>query len=692
MTVTRAPHAPPTRTKKRHLSRSNDQQEQAQDPAILALQQAQNQSHNISSSRDASEEDNDDDDQDSLDDDDEEEDHDHQDNAQQQGEGTQQENGDAIKTKLSKADRAARRAAARRHPSSDDADVVPTMPTAATTAGTLALGGAQGPASANTSAAPNAGVAAGEASTVSPSRRASTHAHRERDPQAQISNTLAYASAALHQHSVNSSSASNGDEEDGDRTSSSASFQNQGEVPASTLLARRAPGTSSSSSGPTASEAQAGNKLHLGALPEVKSEDIAASDAPLTVTSQGSNSLAAPASANQTPKIQTASTSAGAPLSVLSPIPGSAPSPPAAAARGPTSSTHKKTTTTLKTRSGVDENEDGEDPLTDGAGGTPYDGDVEGPNPTASKAMPTSATQPTASPNTVPFPVGPPITSSSSSNNNITTGPGSAAHFAAQQVGGSAPNDTILTLPTGQPRQRARLRSDASDKEHAILSAPKSPEEIRAYIRDCIWGERAKGRGYKINEPRNGGGTRERPIRIYADGVFDMFHYAHTLLLRQCKLFFPHVHMIAGVNSSTLCAEHKNRPLLSSEERYASVASCKWVDEVVVDAPWFITPEFIEAHKIDYVAHDDLPYANASLGTSDVYGWLKEAGIFLPTLRTEGVSTSELLGRVVEVYQTHALDDKLRKVGLEKLIDSRSPSGQTSPHHPAHEHEHEAKK
>lgn len=33
----------------------------------------------------------------------------------------------------------------------------------------------------------------------------------------------------------------------------------------------------------------------------------------------------------------------------------------------------------------------------------------------------------------------------------------------------------------------------------------------------------------------------------------------------------------------------------------------RWVDEVIPDAPWVITKEFLDKHKIDYVAHDSLP-------------------------------------------------------------------------------------
>lgn len=36
----------------------------------------------------------------------------------------------------------------------------------------------------------------------------------------------------------------------------------------------------------------------------------------------------------------------------------------------------------------------------------------------------------------------------------------------------------------------------------------------------------------------------------------------------------------------------------------------RWVDEVIPDAPWVISQEFIDKHNIDYVAHDALPYVS----------------------------------------------------------------------------------
>jgi choline-phosphate cytidylyltransferase len=48
------------------------------------------------------------------------------------------------------------------------------------------------------------------------------------------------------------------------------------------------------------------------------------------------------------------------------------------------------------------------------------------------------------------------------------------------------------------------------------------------------------------------------------------------------------------------------------------------VDKIVPEAPWVITPEFIEKYQIDYVAHDEDPYASAGIG--DVYQTVKDLG------------------------------------------------------------------
>ncbi|OSD03649.1 Nucleotidylyl transferase [Trametes coccinea BRFM310] len=201
-----------------------------------------------------------------------------------------------------------------------------------------------------------------------------------------------------------------------------------------------------------------------------------------------------------------------------------------------------------------------------------------------------------------------------------------------------------------------------------------SPADIQEFVRACIAGTDPLGstRQYRINPPPEG-----RPVRIYADGVYDLFHFGHALQLRQAKLAFPApqdapehvvsgVHLLVGVNSDEQCAQHKNITIMSHSERCEAVRHCRWIDEVIPDAPWVIDAAFIEKHQIDYVAHDEDPYASS--GHDDVYAFVKSQGKFLPTRRTPGVSTSELLERIVSGYRHRLFDKKLARMGHAELM------------------------
>ncbi|KAG9005255.1 hypothetical protein FRB90_010470 [Tulasnella sp. 427] len=194
-----------------------------------------------------------------------------------------------------------------------------------------------------------------------------------------------------------------------------------------------------------------------------------------------------------------------------------------------------------------------------------------------------------------------------------------------------------------------------------------SPEDIRAYVRAAIDGTSQLPRTYQPNKPPS-----NRPVRIYADGVYDIFHFGHALQLRQAKLSFESVHLLVGVCSDELCSEHKSRTVMNHAERCESVRHCRWVDEIVPDAPWVIDEAFIAKHEIDYVAHDEDPYKGSD-GSDDVYHYAKSTGHFIPTRRTPGVSTSELLERIVAGYREGDWDAKLVKIGHPELA-SRAPS------------------
>lgn len=59
--------------------------------------------------------------------------------------------------------------------------------------------------------------------------------------------------------------------------------------------------------------------------------------------------------------------------------------------------------------------------------------------------------------------------------------------------------------------------------------------------------------------------------------------------------------------------------------RLEAARHCRWVDEIVAEAPWVIDEAFLKKYEIDYVAHDEDAYASA--GHDDVYGYVKSQGV-----------------------------------------------------------------
>ena len=63
---------------------------------------------------------------------------------------------------------------------------------------------------------------------------------------------------------------------------------------------------------------------------------------------------------------------------------------------------------------------------------------------------------------------------------------------------------------------------------------------------------------------------------------------------------------------------------------------CRWVDEIVAEAPWIITEDFIKKYEIDYVAHDE--EACASPGHDDIYSYVKSQGKIIRRLHQKSQS------------------------------------------------------
>lgn len=135
--------------------------------------------------------------------------------------------------------------------------------------------------------------------------------------------------------------------------------------------------------------------------------------------------------------------------------------------------------------------------------------------------------------------------------------------------------------------------------------------------------------------------------------------------LQQAKTAFPDTYLIVGVTGDTETHRRKGLTVLTGQERAETVRHCKWVDEVIPNCPWILTTDFLEKHNIDYVAHDDEPYG-ADEG-DDIYTPIKKAGKFLVTERTEGVSTTGIITKIVKDYEKYITRQLKRGTSRQEL-------------------------
>ena len=80
-------------------------------------------------------------------------------------------------------------------------------------------------------------------------------------------------------------------------------------------------------------------------------------------------------------------------------------------------------------------------------------------------------------------------------------------------------------------------------------------------------------------------------------------------------------------------------------------SSKRWVDEVVEGAPYITSLKTLERYECDFVVHGNDITVDAS--GQDTYRYVKEAGKYKECERTAGVSTTDLVGRMLLLTKQH---------------------------------------
>lgn len=137
-------------------------------------------------------------------------------------------------------------------------------------------------------------------------------------------------------------------------------------------------------------------------------------------------------------------------------------------------------------------------------------------------------------------------------------------------------------------------------------------------------------------------------VRVYTDGIYDLFHRGHIESLKICKNLFPNTHLIVGIIGDESAKNYKREPIYQEDDRYEIIRNIRFVDEIVPVAPLIITEEFINEHKIDYVVHS---FSNPSDANKqdDFFKVPIEKNIFMEVPYYSKISTTDIIKKIINM-------------------------------------------
>jgi cytidyltransferase-like protein len=134
----------------------------------------------------------------------------------------------------------------------------------------------------------------------------------------------------------------------------------------------------------------------------------------------------------------------------------------------------------------------------------------------------------------------------------------------------------------------------------------------------------------------------QKPVRLFAAMVADLFHFGHVNFLRQAKGFGDH--LTVGLVSDERAASYKRIPVMSFEERYAVVASCRHVD-AVMKLDENVTDAFMTANGFDYRVYAAASEEEEARNFAGLWKDM-DRSYFKRIPYTPSISTSEIIDRV----------------------------------------------
>jgi cytidyltransferase-like protein len=130
----------------------------------------------------------------------------------------------------------------------------------------------------------------------------------------------------------------------------------------------------------------------------------------------------------------------------------------------------------------------------------------------------------------------------------------------------------------------------------------------------------------------------------------DLFHRGHVEFLKSAKNLHANSILIVGIHSDITCIRYKRIPIIPMEDRIEIIRACRYVDEVIPDAPLIVTDEYLDKYHIDHVIAANCPGNN--IEETDFYNKnycdAIKRGIISTIPYYHGISTTIIINKIRE--------------------------------------------
>jgi ethanolamine-phosphate cytidylyltransferase len=142
-------------------------------------------------------------------------------------------------------------------------------------------------------------------------------------------------------------------------------------------------------------------------------------------------------------------------------------------------------------------------------------------------------------------------------------------------------------------------------------------------------------------------------------------HSGHYNAIRQAKRLCDV--LVVGVHGDDEIERNKALPVMNQDERYSLLRHVRWIDEIVYDVPYSPALATLDLARADFCIHgDDMPVNTDGVGAYDT---MRDAGKLRIIKRTEGVSTTDLVGRLLTMTKVRDEDGASKITGKASEVD-----------------------